>query len=125
MIKEVNTMNAPQAIGAYSQAIKTDNMLFISGQIPLNPNTASIPSSIEEQTKQCLENLKEILLEANMTFANVVKCGIFIRNMEDFSKINNIYSTYFNKPYPARFVVEVSKLPKDVLIEIEAIAVVK
>ncbi|MDR2007858.1 MAG: RidA family protein [Alphaproteobacteria bacterium] len=123
MKEEINTTNAPQAIGPYSQAIKAGNMLFVSGQIPLNHSDATIPSGIEAQTKQCLENLLAILAEAKMTTENVVKCGIFIRNMEDFAKINEVYSTYFKKPYPARFVVEVSRLPKDVLIEIDAIAV--
>ncbi|MCL2567539.1 MAG: RidA family protein [Alphaproteobacteria bacterium] len=124
MREEINTTNAPQAIGPYSQAIKSGNMLFISGQIPLNHNDATIPEGIEAQTKQCLENLLAILQEAKMSPENVVKCGIFIKNMADFAKINEVYSTYFNKPYPARFVVEVARLPKDVLIEIDAIAVV-
>ncbi len=122
MKEEINTNNAPQAIGSYSQAIKSGNLIFVSGQIPLNPKDGSIPKSIEGQTKQSLDNLMEILKEAGAGAEHILKCGIFIKNMDDFAKINEVYSTYFYKPFPARFVVEVAKLPKDVLIEIDAIA---
>ncbi len=119
---EINTLKAPKAIGAYSQAVVTGNLVFVSGQIPLDSVSSDIPEGIAEQTKLCLENLKAILLEAGSSLDNVVKCGIFVKNMDDFSSINNIYQTYFSKPFPARFVVEVSALPRGVLIEMDAIA---
>lgn len=122
MKEEINTNNAPAAIGPYSQAMKSGNLIFVSGQIPLNPKDGSIPQSIEDQTKQSLDNLMAILKESGAGAEHILKCGIFIKDMNDFAKINEVYSTYFNKPYPARFVVEVARLPKDVLIEIDAIA---
>lgn len=97
-------------------------MLFISGQIPINNKSCEIPNSIEEQTHTVLNNIKSILIEANMSFENVVKTTIFLKDLSLFEKVNEIYSVYFSKPYPARSTVEVSRLPKDVLIEIETIA---
>ena len=120
---EVHTDNAPQAIGPYSQAISVGNFIFVSGQIPIDPNTGLVCSNnVEEQTRQVLENLKSILIEAKCDLSAVVKTIIFIKNMNDFSKINEIYASYFHSPYPARACVEVARLPKDVLVEIEAIA---
>ncbi|MBR6755389.1 MAG: RidA family protein [Peptococcaceae bacterium] len=124
MKQVIHTNEAPQAIGPYSQAIMAGNMLFISGQIPVVPATGEIVSAdVEEQTKQCLENLKAVLAAAEMTLDNVVKTSVFIKNMDDFGKINGVYAQYFQENCPARACVEVARLPKDVQVEIEAIAV--
>ncbi len=126
MREVINTSKAPAAIGPYSQAVKVGNMLFISGQIPFVPETMELVSEdIKEQTKQCLENLKGILEEAGMTFNNVVKTSVFIKDMNEFAQINEVYATYFTDNKPARACVEVARLPKDVRVEIEAIAVVE
>lgn len=121
-MKEIKTNNAPSAIGPYSQAVITNNMVFTSGQIPVNPLTGEIPDGIENQAKQVFENLKNLLEASGAGIENVVKTTVFIKDMQDFPKVNAIYETYFTKPYPARSCVEVSRLPKDVLIEVEAIA---
>ena len=122
VMKEIKTNKAPAAIGPYSQAIVTGNILFTSGQIPVNPDTGEIPDGAEAQANQVFENLKNLLEEASTSIDNVVKTTVFIKNMEDFAKINEIYEKYFSRPYPARSCVEVARLPKDVLIEVEAIA---
>ena len=121
-MKEIKTSNAPVAIGPYSQAILINNMVFTSGQIPINPDTGEIPETIEEQTSQVLNNLKNLLEASGTSIEKVIKTTVFIKNMDDFSVINKIYESFFTAPYPARSCVEVSKLPKNVLIEIEAIA---
>ena len=121
MKKQISTTKAPQAIGPYSQAIVANGMLYDSGQIPVKPATGEVSSDISEQTKQSMENIKAILEEAGTNFSKVVRCGIFIKNMDDFVKINEVYGSYFIEPYPARATVEVSRLPKDVLVEIDAI----
>ncbi len=121
-MNEVKTNKAPEAIGPYSQAIVTNNMVFTSGQIPVNPLTGEILTGIENQAKQVFENLKNLLEASGAGIENVVKTTVFIKDMQDFPKVNAIYETYFTKPYPARSCVEVSRLPKDVLIEVEAIA---
>ena len=123
MKKQISTTKAPGAIGPYSQAIAANGMLYVSGQIPVNPTTGEVSTDISEQTKQSLENIKAILEEAGTDFSKVVRCGIFIKNMDDFAKINEVYGTYFTEPYPARATVEVSRLPKDVLVEIDAIVI--
>jgi len=118
----VKTAKAPQAIGPYSQAITYGNLVFTSGQIAILPETGTVVSnSIDEQTKQVCINISEILKAAGSNIDNVIKTTVFIKNMSDFAKVNEIYANYF-KTNPARSCVEVSKLPKDVLIEIEAIA---
>jgi 2-iminobutanoate/2-iminopropanoate deaminase len=124
MKKEVlTTKNAPEAIGPYSQAIKVGGLIYTSGQIPIDPATGQIvQGGIEAQTKQVLENLNAILVNAGSTFKNVIKSTVFVKDMNDFTTINNIYGQYFKEPYPARSLVEVARLPKDVLIEIEVIA---
>lgn len=123
MLKKINSDKAPEAIGAYSQAIVVNGFLYTSGQIPLAPKTGEIVSGgIEEQTRQVMDNLKHILFEAGLDFNNIVKTTIYIKDMNDFSKINSVYAQYFCEPFPARSCVEVARLPKDVLIEIEAIA---
>ncbi|MFD1294586.1 RidA family protein [Lutibacter holmesii] len=125
MKKIINTKNAPAPIGPYNQAILTGNTLFTSGQIALHPTTGElVNSTIEEETKQVMENLKAVLAAAEMTFENVIKSSIFIANMNDFGKINEVYGSYFNaETAPARETVEVANLPKFVQVEISMIAV--
>lgn len=123
MKKIVNTSNAPAPIGPYSQSVMAGNMLYVSGQIPLDASTGElVKGSIEEETHKVMENLKAILEEAGMSFANVVKCSIFVKDMGDFGKINQVYGEYFSEDPPARETVEVSGLPKGVNVEISCIA---
>ena len=119
---EIKTNKAPAAIGPYSQAIVSGNMLFTSGQIPVNPETGEIPEGVEAQANQVFTNLKNLIEAAGARMEKVVKTSVFIKNMDDFGIINEVYAKYFTSPYPARSCVEVAKLPKGVLIEIEAIA---
>ncbi len=121
----INTSKAPDAIGPYSQANKFGNMVFTSGQIPINPITGEIPKDIKEQTRQAIINLKEILEEANSSLDNVIKTTVFIKDMNEFTLINEVYTEFFDKEKPSRSCVEVARLPKDVGIEIEAIAYIK
>ena len=121
-MKEIKTNKAPVAIGPYSQAIVVGDIIFTSGQIPVNPVTGIISEGVGIQANQVFENLKNILEEAGTSMENVIKTTVFIKNMEDFAIINEIYEKYFTNPYPARSCVEVARLPKDVLIEVEAIA---
>ncbi|MCX7921120.1 MAG: RidA family protein [Clostridia bacterium] len=124
-LEVVSTNNAPAAIGPYSQAVKTGNMVFTSGQIPINPaNGELVTGSIEAQTKQVLENLKAVLEAAGSSLKHVVKATVFIKDMNDFAVINKVYAEYFTAPYPARSTVEVARLPRDVGVEIEAVAIV-
>lgn len=125
MSKEViYTSNAPEPIGPYSQAIKSGNTLFVSGQIPINPTTGQlITSDIVAETKQVMTNLEAILKAAGMDFSNVVKCSIFLSDMNNFPKVNEVYGQYFITQPPARETVQVSRLPKDVNVEISCIAV--
>ena len=124
MKKIIYTKNAPEPIGPYSQAILLGNMLYTSGQIPMNPATNEIiSSSIEDETEQVMQNIKAILTEAGMTFENVIKCSIFIMNMNDFVTFNKVYGSYFNpETAPARETVQVATLPRNVNIEISVIA---
>lgn len=125
-LKVVHTDKAPGAVGPYSQAVLAGNLLFLSGQIPINPATGElVKSSIEEETRQCLENAKAILEEAGTTLENVIKATVFIKDMDQFGRINEVYGQYFHTHKPARACVEVARLPKDVNVEIEMIAVVK
>ena len=118
----ISTESAPAAIGPYSQAVRYDNLLFISGQIPLDSESGEVvEGNIEVQTRRVLENLKAILEAGGMELHHVLKCTCFLRNMEDFPAFNTIYSEYFSDILPARETVEVSRLPKDVLVEISAI----
>ena len=122
MREKLYTKNSPEAVGPYSQAIRYGNLLFISGQIPIDPTTGSIVTGeIEVQTKMVLENLSAILEAGGMTEENVLKCTCFLKNMEDFSQFNTVYSDYFGESLPARECVEVARLPKDALVEISAI----
>ena len=126
MKKKILSHNAPQPIGPYSQAIKYNNILVISGQIGINPKTGKlIKNDIVKETKMVMENIKNILLESNCTLDNIIKCSIFLSNMDFFDTINEVYGSYFTNPYPARETVEVSRLPKNVNIEISAIAICK
>ena len=125
MSKEVIfTEKAPKAIGPYSQAIKSGNLLFISGQVPVNPTTGELTGDIKVQTRQVLENLKSILVAAGASTADVVKTTVFLKNLDDFNVINKIYDEYFLKDAPARSTIEVLRIPRGALIEIEAIAVI-
>ncbi|HNP96055.1 MAG TPA: RidA family protein [Cyclobacteriaceae bacterium] len=125
MSKEVvYSTKAPEPIGPYSQAIKAGNTLFVSGQIPIDSSTGKIDDGdITSQTNQVMKNLEAILTAAGMSFANVVKCSIFLSDMNDFPKVNEAYGKYFQSEPPARETVQVSRLPKDVNVEISCIAV--
>lgn len=119
----ISTTNAPAAIGPYSQANLINGVLYISGQIPLNPETGKLVEGIEKETHQVMKNLEAILTEAGMTFKNVVKATIFLKSMDDFAVMNDIYASYLDEAnYPARETVQVSCLPKNVDIEISMIA---
>lgn len=119
----INTPNAPKAIGPYSQAVKAANgMLFVSGQIPVNPATGETPKDIKAQTEQALKNVGAILKEAGYDYSDVVKTTCLLNSMDDFAAMNEVYAQYFKEPYPARAAFAVVKLPKGVLVEIEAIA---
>ena len=123
--KMIQTEKAPKAIGPYSQAIRAGNFLFLSGQIPLNPKTGElIRGDIRQQTQQVLENIKGILESQELGMEDVVKVNIFLKNIGDFNQVNEVYGTYFPSSPPARSTVAVAGLPRDVEIEIEAIALV-
>lgn len=124
MKKVLQIPGAPAPIGPYSQAVLVKDTLYVSGQIPLNPHTGELEdSSIENATHQVLKNIQALLNEAEMEMSNIVKCSIFLKDLNDFEKVNEIYATYFRLNPPARETVEVSKLPKNVDIEISCIAI--
>ncbi len=124
MKKEIiSTSGAPAAIGAYSQAVKAGELIFVSGQIPLTPEGELISGSVGEQTEQALKNMEAILLEADSSLSQVVKVNIYAANLEDFAEINRIYAGFFETEPPARAFVEVSRLPKDVKVEISCTAI--
>lgn len=124
MKKIISTTKAPAAIGPYSQAVEVNGMVFTSGVIPIIPETGElVQGGIEEQAEQALSNLKALIEESGAAIENTIKTVVFIKNMDDFAKVNKIYATYFTENCPARSCVEVARLPKDVLIEIEAIVV--
>lgn len=123
MINAVNTADAPAAIGPYSQAIKIENLVFTSGQIPVDPATGRVvEGGVGEQTHQVLKNIAAVLKAGGASLDTVCKTTVFIKDMNDFNKVNEIYATYFSAAPPARSCVEVARLPKDVLVEIEVIA---
>ncbi|MFB4165057.1 RidA family protein [Alteribacillus sp. JSM 102045] len=124
-MKEVFTPKAPEAIGPYSQGIVVNNMFYSSGQIPLTPEGEIVKGNVEEQTHQVFKNLKAVLQEAGASLDTVVKATVFIKNMDTFPAVNEVYGQYFNEHQPARSCVEVARLPKDVLVEVEVIALVK
>lgn len=119
---KIESGNAPKTIGPYSQAVLVDDTLYVSGNIPVNPATGDVADGIVNQSKQVFENMKAVLNEAGMGFENVVKTTAFLTDLSNFATFNEIYASYFVAPYPARSCVEVSKLPKNVLVEVECIA---
>jgi 2-iminobutanoate/2-iminopropanoate deaminase len=124
MKKAIHISGAPAPIGPYSQAILSDNTLYVSGQIPLNPFTGELVlDSIQNATHQIMKNISALLKEAGMTIEDIVKCSIFLKSMDDFAEMNLVYGSYFNDVPPARETVQVSKLPLDVTIEISCIAI--
>ena len=123
MREAVSSPNAPAAIGPYSQAIKAGDLLFLSGQIPLDPATGQmVAGGIEPQTRQVFANIGAILEAAGLSFAHVVSATVYVADMNDFAKVNEIYATYFQAPAPARATVQVARLPKDALVEIQVVA---
>ena len=122
MIKKISTTNAPAAIGPYSQALDLGNMVFVSGQIPIDPTTGLMADTIEEQAKQSLTNLKNILAEAGLGMENVVKTVVFLADLNDFAAVNAVYESFFADPFPARSCVQVAAIPKGAKVEIECIA---
>lgn len=122
MKKSISTHNAPRAIGPYSQGVSFGDLIFTSGQIPVNPATSEIPSGIAEQTKQALSNVSAVLEAGGSSMDKVLKTVVSIKNMNDFAAMNEVYASFFKEPFPARTTVEVARLPKDVLVEIEAVA---
>ena len=123
MKKIVNTAKAPAAIGPYSQATELEKLIFVSGQLPIEMSTGELANSIETQTKASLENIKAILTENGSSLDKVLKTTVFLQNMDDFIAMNSVYSEYFSTNPPARSTVEVARLPKNALVEIECIAV--
>ncbi|WP_297196591.1 RidA family protein [uncultured Flavonifractor sp.] len=120
----VNTNQAPAAIGPYAQAVAIDGLIITSGQLPINPATGAFPEGIAEQTRQSLTNVKAILAEAGVSMDQVIKTTVFLSDMNNFGAMNEVYATFFSEGnYPARSAVEVARLPKDALVEIEVIAV--
>lgn len=121
--KIISTEKAPKAIGPYSQAIQVGNLIYTSGQIPIDPSTGAFAEGgIKEQTRQSLLNIQAILKEAGLTMANVIKTTVFLANMDDFADMNAVYAEFFTQPYPARSAVAVKTLPKNALVEIEVVA---
>ena len=121
--KIIHSNSAPEPIGPYSQAVQFEKLIFTSGQIAINPeNNELIAGDVEDQTRQVLENLRAVLEAANASLDTVIKTTIFLKNMDDFAKVNNVYDSFFGSSVPARSTVEVAKLPKDVLVEIDCIA---
>jgi 2-iminobutanoate/2-iminopropanoate deaminase len=119
----IQTNNAPKAVGPYSQAVKTGDLLFCSGQIPLDPRSGAIvPGGIREQTKQVMENIGAVLSEAGLSFDSIVKATCFLKDMGDFGEFNEVYGSFFSEDPPARECVEVSRLPKDVRVEVSVIS---
>lgn len=122
---QVQTKQAPQAIGPYSQGIVVNNLFYSSGQIPLRPDGTLVEGDIKTQTEQVFQNLKAVLEEAGASLNTVVKATVFIKDMDNFADLNEVYAQYFGDRKPARSCVEVARLPKDVLVEIEVVALVK
>lgn len=122
-MKLISTDKAPAAIGPYSQALDLGNIVYLSGQIPVNPETGEMAASIEEQTTQSMKNVEAILKEAGLTLSHVVKTTIFLSNLADFAAMNAVYESFLEKPYPARSCVQVAAIPKGAKVEIECIAV--
>ena len=124
-MKVISTQNAPAAIGPYSQALDLGGMVFVSGQIPVDPATGAMPEDVQDQARQSLANLKAILAEAGLTMADVVKTVVFLADLDDFAAVNEVYAQAFAQPVPARSCVQVAGIPKGAKVEIECIAVRK
>ncbi|WP_027482603.1 RidA family protein [Deinococcus pimensis] len=124
MKQPVSTPEAPAAIGPYSQAVRTGDLVFTSGQIPLRPDGSVVEGSVAEQARQVLDNLRAVLTAAGSGLEHAVKVTVFVTDIGQFSDLNEVYAEYFTAPFPARTTVEVSRLPRDVLVEIEAVALV-
>ncbi len=122
-MKVISTQNAPAAIGPYSQGLNFGNLVFVSGQIPVDPKTGAMADTIEEQAKQSLTNLKNILAAEGLEMKNVIKTVVFLSDLADFPKVNAVYETFFTAPYPARSCVAVAGIPKGAKLEIECIAI--
>jgi 2-iminobutanoate/2-iminopropanoate deaminase len=123
MKQVIHTDKAPGAIGPYSQAIKANGFVFVSGQLPVHPATGEfVAGGIREQTRKSLENLQAILAAGHLSFDSVVRTGVFLKNMDDFAAMNEVYAEFFTKDCPARACVQVARLPKDALVEIEVVA---
>lgn len=122
-MKIIHTTKAPKAIGPYSQAIYVGNTLYLSGQLPINPKTGETPKTVGEQTLKALENLQAIVLEAGLKVTDIVKCTVLMKDLHFFSEMNDVYAAFFGAHKPTRVAYEVARLPKDVLVEIDAIAV--
>lgn len=122
-MKVLHSLQAPAAVGPYSQAIEANGLVFVSGQLPIDPSTAAFAEGgVQEQTRQSLTNLKNVLAEANLDLSNVVKTTVFLSDMDNFAAMNEVYAEFFNAPYPARSAVAVKTLPKNALVEVECIA---
>lgn len=122
-MKVLHSLQAPAAVGPYSQAIEANDLVFVSGQLPIDPSTAVFAEGgVKEQTRQSLTNLKNVLAEANLDLSNVVKTTVFLSDMDNFAAMNEVYAEFFNAPYPARSAVAVKTLPKNALVEVECIA---
>ena len=123
MKQAVSSDRAPKAIGPYSQAVRAGQLLFVSGQIPLDPDTGQmVAGDVAAQTRRVLENVRAVLDAANRSFADIVRTTIFLADMNDFAAVNEVYGQYFSQPYPARATVQVARLPKDARVEIDVIA---
>lgn len=122
MKKVIHSEKAPAAIGPYSQAIEANGMVFVSGQLPINAATGEMPGSVEEQTRQSMDNIKHILEAAGLTMGHILKTTVFLHDMSLFGGMNSVYATYFEGDFPARCAFAVKALPKDALVEIECIA---
>lgn len=125
-MKEIKTLKAPAAIGPYSQAVRTGNLVFVSGQLPIDPATGAFPEGgVKELTRQSIMNIQSILKEEGLSLADVVKTTVFLADMADFAEMNEVYGQYFTKPFPARSAIAVKSLPKNARVEIECIAEAK
>ncbi|MED3998003.1 RidA family protein [Peribacillus frigoritolerans] len=124
IIEAIITKEAPKAIGPYSQGIKAGNIMYTSGQLPIDPETGEMPDNIEDQTRMSLENLKEVLEAAGSSLQQVIKTTVFLSDMNHFAVMNQVYGEFFSDNYPARSAIEVARLPKDAFIEIEALAII-
>jgi 2-iminobutanoate/2-iminopropanoate deaminase len=121
----IDTAKAPKAIGPYSQGVRLGKLVFTSGQLPINPETGELVNDIKEATRQSLENVKAILIDASASMNSIIKTTVFLRDMNDFAAMNEIYATFFPNNPPARSAIQVARLPKDAIIEIEAIATIE